>query len=339
MRGLLFSTIIATGAVAGTAFAIDNVEINGEVKFAVQGTDQAGREGFGYAQDWEFEFRGNQDLDNGMNVFFDFEVDAQGGENVRTDDITAGLRGSFGTITVGNFNLSKVQAGLGLVPTAAGSAYLFGGLEAGDNQRNGNRYTYIAAYTDRPSVAYTTPNIGGFVAGAQYQIQGDAGQGMGNDNENTRSENTSVGARYTLSAGDATVTVGAAYTNMASQNSANADDASMAIGASVAMGAFTVMAAHKSGEHNADYDLTQVRGMYRTGPWTVSAAFAQGTNEMNTAPGGNQDNGGVALDYQGYDVSASYNLGGGATVSGGYVTDELGQTSTGTYGIGLHVRY
>ncbi len=162
MRGLLFSTIIATGAIAGSALALD-VETNGYARFALQGNNIDGNEGTGFAKDWEFEFKGKETLDNGMTVFVDLEVDANGGaDEIRTDDVTFGVSGGFGTVTVGIFNLGKVKAGQGLVPTAAGSAYGFGGLEAGDNQRNwDNGKTSLHHYSDRPSIAYTAPKISG----------------------------------------------------------------------------------------------------------------------------------------------------------------------------------
>ncbi|NBT40778.1 MAG: porin [Alphaproteobacteria bacterium] len=326
MRGLLFSTIIATGAIAGSALALD-VETNGYARFALQGNNIAGNEGTGFAKDWEFEFKGKETLDNGMTVFVDLEVDAQGNDDLRTDDVTFGVSGGFGTVTVGIFNLGKVKAGQGLVPTAAGSAYGFGGLEAGDNQRGwDNGKTSLHHYSDRPSIAYTAPKISGVTVGAIYSTDDGEGQQVGLTAENTRINTISVGAQYGLSAGDAKVTVGAAYTNMEAQNPANNDDSSMIIGATVGMGAFTIKAAYKNGEHDADYDLAQVNAMYKTGPWTVSAAFAQGDNE--------------GQDYQGYDLGASYSLGGGAKLMAGYTTDETGNNdSVALYGVGLQVGF
>jgi hypothetical protein len=326
MRGLLFSTIIATGAIAGSALALD-VETNGYARFALQGNNIAGNEGTGFAKDWEFEFKGKETLDNGMTVFVDLEVDAQGNDDLRTDDVTFGVSGGFGTVTVGIFNLGKVKAGQGLVPTAAGSAYGFGGLEAGDNQRGwDNGKTSLHHYSDRPSIAYTAPKISGVTVGAIYSTDDGEGQQVGLTAENTRINTISVGAQYGLSAGDAKVTVGAAYTNMEAQNPANNDDSSMIIGATVGMGAFTIKAAYKNGEHDADYDLAQVNAMYKTGPWTVSAAFAQGDNE--------------GQDYQGYDLGVSYSLGGGAKLLAGYITDDTGNNdSVALYGVGLQVGF
>ncbi|MGB0382428.1 MAG: porin [Alphaproteobacteria bacterium] len=327
MRGLLFSTIIATGAIAGSALALD-VETNGYARFALQGNNIDGNEGTGFAKDWEFEFKGKETLDNGMTVFVDLEVDANGGaDEIRTDDVTFGVSGGFGTVTVGIFNLGKVKAGQGLVPTAAGSAYGFGGLEAGDNQRNwDNGKTSLHHYSDRPSIAYTAPKISGFTVGGIYSTSDGDGQSTGVTAENTRINTVSVGAQYGLSAGEAKVTIGAAYTNMEAQNPAANDDSSMMIGATVGMGAFTIKAAYKNGEHAADYDLAQVNAMYKTGPWTVSAAFAQGDNE--------------GQDYQGYDLGASYSLGGGAKLMAGYTTDELGNNdSEALYGVGLQVGF
>ena len=354
MRGLLFSTIIATGAIAGSALALD-VEVNGYARFALQGmnnntvtttattlTAPAGggvvtstsvntandTEATGFAKDWEFEFKGKETLDNGMTVFVDLEVDANGGaDELRTDDVTFGVSGGFGTVTVGIFNLGKVKAGQGLVPTAAGSAYGFGGLEAGDNQIGwDNGKTSLHHYSDRPSIAYTAPKISGFTIGAIYSTSDGDGQTNGATQENTRINTTSIGAQYGMNAGDAKVTIGAAYTNMEAQNPAANDDSSMMIGATIGMGAFTVKAAYKNGEHNADYDLAQVNAMYKTGPWTVSAAFVQGDNEGD--------------DYQGYDLGASYSLGGGAKLMAGYTTDETGNAdSASRYGVGLQVGF
>jgi predicted porin len=326
MRGLLFSTIIATGAVAGSALALD-VDVNGYAHFAITGNNVDGNEGTGFAQDWEFEFKGKESLDNGMTVFVDMEVDANGGaDEIRTDDVTFGVAGGFGTVTVGIFNLGKVKAGQGLVPTASSSAYQNGGMEAGNNQTWVNGKNSLHHYSDRPSIAYTAPKISGVTVGAIYSTSDGDGQIVGLTAENTRINTMSVGAQYGMSAGDAKVTVGAAYTNMEAQNPAANDDSSMMIGASIGMGALTVKAAYKNGEHNADYDLAQVNAMYKTGPWTVSAAFSQGDTE--------------GQDYQGYDIGASYSLGGGASLSAGYLTDELGNAdSQSRYGAGIKVTF
>jgi predicted porin len=354
MRGLLFSTIIATGAIAGSALALD-VEVNGYARFALQGmsnntvttTDTTlaadlvtgevtetktkttnDSESTGFANDWEFEFKGSEKLDNGMTVFVDLEVDAKGNTDaLRTDDITFGVSGGFGTVTVGIFNLGKVKAGQGLVPTAAGSAYGFGGLEAGDNQMGwDNGKTSIHHYSDRPSIAYTAPKISGITVGGIYSTTDGDGQLVGVTEENTRLEIVSVGAQYGMSAGDAKVTIGAAYTSMENQKPGGNDNTNMIFGATVGMGAFTLKAAYKNGEEAADYDLAQVGAMYKTGPWTVSAAFAQGDNEGD--------------DYQGYDLGASYSLGGGAKLMAGYTTDETGSAkSKSRYGVGLQVGF
>jgi hypothetical protein len=329
MRNLLFSTVIASGAKISSAFA-NEADFNVHVSFAEAGTDEAGVEGTYFAKDWEFEFRGSQDLDNGMRVFVDLEIDAAGNgvdgedERLATDDITAGVSGSFGTITVGKFNDGKVAAGLGMVQPAAGSVHFFGGLEAGHYSQDGANQR-IHNYNDEGTIAYTTPSIGGFTVGALYQIDGTTRSvNGGSDAANTRTEVTSVGARYDMNVNDVSVRVGGAY-RMASAPAAANDDNSFAMSVRGTVGGVTAGIAYRNGDDGDGYNITQVGARYGSGPWSVSAAFATGSDG--------------AVDYHGYDLGARYNLGAGTFVSGGYTSDENNGNQEAKYSVGINVGF
>lgn len=336
MRNLAFSTIIASGAMIGSAFAID-ADLNGHVRFGIVGTDEANVEGTYFAKDWEFEFNGSRDLDNGIRVFVDFEVDAAGGNNehnrttgvaetnaetLDTDDIVAGVAGSFGTISVGKFNNGKIAAGLGMVQPAAGSVAVFHGLEAGDLSQDGANQR-IHNYNDEATIAYTTPSIMGVTVGALYQIDGNMRNNtFASDAQSTRNETSSIGARYDMAMGDLNLRIGAAYANVATPN---ADDDSVAMSVRGTMGAIQAGIAYRNGDDGDDYNITQLGARYTTGPWSVSAAFATGSDG--------------AADYHGYDLGARYNLGAGTFVSTGYISDENNGNQEAKYSLGINVGF
>ena len=334
MRKMLISTILATGAMATSAVALD-VETNGYARFALMGDTINGNEGFQSQKDWEFEFKGKEEFDNGITAFIDLEVDANSGaDEIRTDDVTFGLSGSFGAVTMGNFNNGKVKAGLGLVPVM-GSAYGFGSLEAGDNQSLlglwTNGVTSIAHFSDVPTIAYTSPKISGFTAGASYSMSDGDGQTGTLTAEDTRTNTTSVGAQYGGKFGDASVTVGAAYTNMADQTAAaTGDDTSFALGAKIGFSGITVGAAFKSGErNNVDYDLTTLGAQYSTGPFSLSAQYSVGDD--------------LGDDYTAFDLGASYKVGPSAKVIAGITSGENDGVRSGEsdslYGVGLQINF
>ena len=325
MRKLAFSTIIATGAMVGSAFAID-VEINGGLGFAIVGTDEQNVEGTYFAKDWEFEFRGKKELDNGITAFMDFEVDAAGAngeaagqaEGLDTDDVVFGVAGSFGTITVGKFNNGKVLAGLGMVQPAGGTPALFHSLEAGDmSQDAGYR---IHEYTDEGTIAYTSPSISGFTLGALHQIDGASRNNQTGPDDNTRVESTSFGARYSMNVGDVALTLGGAYASIGT------DDDSFAMSARGTMGPVNAGIAYRNGDAGAtEYNVTQINAQYATGPWSIGGAFSTGSRGD--------------ADYHGYAVGARYNLGSGTHVSTGYTSDENNGNQRARYTVGLNVGF
>lgn len=333
MRKMLLSTILATGAIATSAVALD-VETNGYARFALMGDTIEGNEGFQSQKDWEFEFKGKEEFDNGITAFIDLEVDANGGaDEIRTDDVTFGLSGSFGAVTMGNFNNGKVKAGLGLVPVM-GSAYGFGSLEAGDNQSLlglwNNGVTSIAHYSDVPSIAYTSPSISGFTAGVSYSMSDGDGQTGALTAEDTRTNTTSVGAQYGGKFGDASVTIGGAYTDMSNQNPTGNDDSSFALGVKIGFSGITVGAAYKNGEQgDVDYDLTTLGAQYSTGPFSLSAQYSMGDE--------------LGDDYTAYDLGASYKVGPSAKIMAGLTSGENDGVRNGDsdslYGVGLQINF
>lgn len=341
MKKFLITTALV--AVAAPAFAMD-VDINGYARFGIAAVDIEGKADSTSQKDWEFEFKGSEEFDNGITAFVDLEVDAQGGsENLRSDDVTFGLKGGFGAITVGAFNNGKVKAGLGHM-VFVGSANPFGGVEATDNQceivgtaGNGKgclNALAIADYRDdAPTIAYSTPNISGFSAGVQYQVNTRDGQWTVADEGNNGRSGPSIGASYAGDFGGASVKVGGAYTSLTTEatGAEDIDETMYAMGIQASIDGFKGTVTFKAGEieqtgaADIEYDFYQVGAQYATGPFNFTAAYANGEE------GGS--------DYSYTALAASYKIGGSASVFVGYDQGELGSTDGSIYGAGLQVKF
>jgi len=112
---VLATTALTAVAFAGSAAAQIDAEIKGTYNFDVTyvtydlpaGLDAA-EKSVQFGQDWEFELNGKFEMDNGITAFADLEIDASGdSEATRTDDISFGLSGSFGKLTMGTYDYTK----------------------------------------------------------------------------------------------------------------------------------------------------------------------------------------------------------------------------------------
>ncbi|HCP36636.1 MAG TPA: hypothetical protein DIT98_02225 [Verrucomicrobiales bacterium] len=309
MKKVLFaSTIIAGFGFAGAASAID-LKVDGYYTNGFIFMDQEDSVTTGddvqTIQDFEFEIKGSEELDNGLTVYADIEVDStSSGNNARFDDVTAGIKGSFGDFRMGNFASDEMVDGL--VPRNNGHIMedKTVSIEEADIDEVYN--------SDFTSVGYKSPSFSGFSVAASYaDMNGENGATL--EGPQTGSEAFAVGAGYSGSFGEVGVKVGIAYHAIPST-----DNNEILLGASVSASGFTVQAAYGDKELGTGNDETFMGGSvsYATGPFTFTGAYAE--QEEDYTNGNDRSN---------YYVKADYAIGGGVTASAAYGGAEEGNLS------------
>lgn len=304
---LLATTTIASLGLAAGANAFD-VKVGGYYTngFATTDTNSttAGFDDVQTMQDLEFEVKGSQELDNGIKVYFDIEVDSTSGNNARYDDISAGFKGSFGDLRFGNFDSDEMVDGL--FPTVQAS-YEWDLVKAVTGALPDTSVVYDSDYT---SVGYKSPSISGFTAAVQYfdlneenvdtrevrQNGGDAG--VSTDG----SEGFSVGAGYKGNMGDFSFSIGAAHDAIPS-----ADQSETTFGAGVGFSGFSIQATGYTREtsETLDADGYALVGSYKTGPWAIMGGY--GSEDRDTSAT-------VTQDLTSYYVAGSYAMGPGVGI-------------------------
>ena len=329
---LLTSTAIAGMAFSGAAMADMSVGFGMDVGIAV--IDDAAQtpknRSVQTQQDFEFEFKASSELDNGMTIYADVEVDAVNGvltgendskgnptktQNIKFDDVTVGVKGSFGDFRFGNFAADEMVIGNPVPYNGTNDGKLSVSTPDTVDGITGGDYT---------SIGYATPSIAGFKISASYFGGGaDAGDTQGAAVTNADDEQGGIGVTYNGDFGGASVSAGASYVvNM------GADQAQVNAGAKVGMAGFSITAAmlQVTGDDASELDRYAVGLGYATGPWSIDTAYTK-----ETADG--------AEDIKGYAAIAKYKVGPGLTAYTAIEANEQG-SKEGTVGtLGLSFKF
>ena len=300
MNKLLITTSIAALACVSAASAQIDAGIKGAYIFGVSYVDNEGdtAQSVQFGQDMEFEFNGKFEMDNGITVFGDLEVDLQGkSENLRTDDISFGFEGNFGKLTFGTFSNDKIT----MVPTPSTQ-----GMDGAYKVREVDVINFDRLDdTDGNAIVYKTPSIAGFAAQIGYRTDGegattdttttaavtpDCSVGQTNIGLCTNSElgeTAFVGFGYTGDFGGAKATVAGHYTQGIG-GGVTADE-EIILGASVSVDGFGArFAGFSFTDDSAASNADQATGYggdlsYNTGPWKFTASYSR--EEQETADG------------------------------------------------------
>ena len=329
---LLTSTAIAGMAFSGAAMADMSVGFGMDVGIAV--IDDAGQtptdRSVQTQQDFEFEFKASSELDNGMTIYADVEVDANNGQdtgnttssgstintkNIKFDDVTVGVKGSFGDFRFGNFAADEM---------VIGNPVPYNGTNDGKLSVSTPDTIDAIVGGDYTSIGYATPSIAGFKISASYFGGGsDDGDTQGADVTNADDEQGGIGVKYSGDFGGASVSAGASYVV-----DMGADRAQTNAGVKVGMAGFSITAAmlQVTGDDASELDRYAVGLGYATGPWSIDTAYTK-----ETADG--------ADDVKGYAAIAKYKVGPGLTAYTAIEANEQG-SSEGTVGtLGLSFKF
>jgi hypothetical protein len=196
MRKLLLGTTALAAAATLSANAIADISISGyyEWKYQSRSSNITTNDGTTFGNDSEIVFKFSNKTDSGLDISLTTELEADDTDTA-INESSLTIAGGFGKLVLGNND-------------HVGDNY---GIEEGDLIAEEINATGVDSLTlldsdiagmdgDDNKIAYHLPAMGGLTAGVSFTNSGAAGA----------SDTTAVGARYAMSAGGASITLGAA---------------------------------------------------------------------------------------------------------------------------------
>ena len=196
MRKLLLGTTALAAAATLSANAIADISISGyyEWKYQSRSSNITTNDGTTFANDSEIVFKFSNKTDSGLDISLTTELEADDTDTA-INESSMTIAGGFGKLVLGNND-------------HVGDNY---GIEEGDLIAEEINATGVDSLTlldsdiagmdgDANKIAYHLPAMGGLTAGASFTNSGAAGA----------SDTTAVGAKYAMSAGGASITLGGA---------------------------------------------------------------------------------------------------------------------------------
>ena len=196
MRKLLLGTTALAAATAMSASALADVSIAGsyEFKYKSESSQVAGKDGttMGHGDtDMVFTFTNKTDSGLTLSYRYDFSPNIKDGAAQTVDENSLAISGGFGKIVLGqdddaadSYNIDEMD-----LPTEEpGSTFASATIGSSSSITS----------SDAMKVAYHLPAMGGLTAGVSFA---DSGTNKGTDK-------TSMGAKYSMEAGGAAITLG-----------------------------------------------------------------------------------------------------------------------------------
>ena len=286
-----------------------------------------------FEQEGEIHFRGETTLDNGLQVGIQVQLEAFSTDD-QIDEHFVYLEGGWGRLEIGAENGAAFKAGGSGVPTAiVGHGVDSPTFSHHPEEGEAHTSTQIDTSGDANKITYYTPRLSGFQLGVSYTpdagtpevslAPGSGGSGTGPLVENDALENViEVGANWSGSFSDVDLGINAGYLTGDPEPNEN-DPNEWRVGASVGIAGFTIAGNYNDQElqrlyDGADVDVQSysVGVSYGTGPWQVAAGYL---HSDLSRPDDERDH---------YEIGASYVLGPGVTISGGFQYYETSHEST-----------
>jgi hypothetical protein len=205
MRKLLLgTTALAAAATLSANAALADVNISGayEFKYLSTSSNNTSLDGTTMGSDAEMTINFTQKTDSGLDLTYriDFDTDAGDGSALGVDENSLTIAGGFGKLVLGmdddasdSYTLDEMD-GIAEEPSATLASASIGTSSS-------------ISSDDAIKIAYHLPAMGGLTAGISHTDRGAAGG----------SDSTAYGARYSMDAGGASITLG--YSAVSDENS------------------------------------------------------------------------------------------------------------------------
>jgi hypothetical protein len=304
MRKLLInSTALATVAAitAGAAFADGpTITASTEFKYIDRSSLVTATDGTEYVADSEIKMVFTNKTDSGLTVAYTVELESDGDGTATMDESSFSVAGGFGTFILGH------NDGVGNNFSLVASDII------AEEERDSVASARISTSTDLAAmsgdamkVSYLLPAMGGLTAGVSHADGGITGN----------SDTTSLGARYAMDLGGASITLAAASATTAN---ATQDKETTSMGVQLVSGDFTVVLSRGSFEENdEDQSSSGAAISYAMGNGITLGAFSMSSDDSLD----------VGEEYKASGIEAQYTIAAGLTAVIG-LTDYDYQVST-----------
>ena len=282
--------LLATSAVALMAGAASaEISLSGSARMGLVYSDTAAGSATQFSSRVRIVFTASGETDTGLSFGASVRADQSGQGNTSNGDSTVFISGSFGKLTMGDVG----GAADALVGQTSGVGY---GPNDGLQEINFINTTKTAAYYE-----YSTGAVTFGLGAGQLEV----------------GEELNIGVKYSTDA----YSVALAY-----ETDDSTDLDMLSLGASATFGAFTAKLRVSDLDAPGADTLWSVSGDYKTGATTLTVFYTDfgnvaslGFNPQDAATAAGLAG---ATDTQHIGIGAAYDLGGGATVAGGIVSQQ-----------------
>ena len=225
MRKLLLgTTALAAAATLSANVAVADVSISGYYEWKYQSTssDITANDGTTFGSDSEIKFSFSNKTDSGLTLGMTTEMLSDGGDTT-IDESSLSISGGFGKIVLGQNDGASLD--YEVVSTSLPGEEIYAGT-GDDNDMKIVNAAMPNLTLDSNKISYHLPAMGGLTAGVSFTNSGNAGA----------TDTTEFGAKYSMDAGGASVTIGAAT---ATQEASSQDVDTQVMGIKVSSGNIT----------------------------------------------------------------------------------------------------
>ena len=260
MRKLLLgTTALAAAASLGANTALADVSISGAFEWAYTSLSSniTAKDGTSTATDSEIAFKFSNKTDSGLTVGWVVELESDDADSA-INESSLSIAGGFGKVVLGGND--SVGDNFGIAGTDIPSEE--GGMTPSSATIMTNS-DITPASGDSSKISYFLPAMGGLTMGVSHTttVAGDT-------------DSTEYGARYTMDAGGATVTLGGASGTTETASTVAKDTDSQNIGVKIASGNITVAMGQGSYEAvDEDRETTDFGASYNLGNGLVLSAY------------------------------------------------------------------
>jgi outer membrane protein OmpU len=244
MRKLLLgTTALAAAATLSANAALADYSISGyyEWRYESRSSENSSYDGTKFGNDSEITFKFSNKTDSGLTIegYHELTSDTDDGD---IDEANLSISGGFGKVILGQQDGVNDQ-GFGIAANNLVSEEMYSvsrGNTAGTDHSLGIKNGDMANLGgDDNKITYITPSMGGLTAGISYTDSGYVGS----------TDTTEVGAKYTMSAGGATITLGVAS---GTTEATTQDEDSSVVGVQIDSGNMSVIVSQSEYEANGD---------------------------------------------------------------------------------------
>ena len=306
MRKLLLgTTALAAAATLSANVAVADVSISGYYEWKYQSTssDITANDGTTFGSDSEIKFSFSNKTDSGLTLGMTTEMLSDGGDS-EMDETSLSISGGFGKIVMGQNDGASTD--YEVVSTSLPAEEIYAGTGTDNDMVLVNAAISNLA-GDANKISYHLPAMGGLTAGVSHTNSGAAGS----------TDTTEYGAKYSMEAGGAAVTIGFAS---ATKEAATQDTDTQVIGVKVVSGNISAAVSQSTYEAKAVAAATGVLA-------TTAAAYVAKVDAVDKA------------DEESIGAAVSFKVNDGLTITAHTAETDDGQTTESYSNSGIEIAY